>query len=40
MAVKQHGTAHDVASLNLYLAGPKARSVTEAMHTIKGGFGA
>jgi cyclic-di-GMP-binding biofilm dispersal mediator protein len=40
MAIKRHGTAADVASLALYLAGPHAGSITGAMHTIDGGFGA
>lgn len=40
MAIKQHGTADDVASLVRYLAGPHARGITGAMHTIDGGFGA
>ncbi len=40
MAIKRHGTAQDVASLTLYLAGPHAGGITGAMHTIDGGFGA
>lgn len=40
MAIKQHGTADDVASLVQYLSGPHARGITGAMHTIDGGFGA
>ncbi len=40
MAIKRHGTAADVASLVLYLAGPHASGITGAMHTIDGGFGA
>jgi cyclic-di-GMP-binding biofilm dispersal mediator protein len=40
MAIKHHGTAADVASLVLYLAGPHASGITGAMHTIDGGFGA
>ncbi len=40
MAIKRHGTADEVASLILYLAGPQARGITGAMHTIDGGFGA
>ncbi|WBO23712.1 SDR family oxidoreductase [Sphingomonas abietis] len=40
MAIKRHGTADDVASLVLYLAGPHAGGITGAMHTIDGGFGA
>ena len=40
MAIKRHGTAAEVASLVLYLAGPQARGITGAMHTIDGGFGA
>jgi len=40
MAIKKHGTASDVASLVRYLAGPHARGITGAMHTIDGGFGA
>ncbi len=40
MAIAQHGTSEDVASLTLYLSGPSARGITGAMHTIDGGFGA
>ena len=40
MAIKRHGTADEVASLVAYLAGPDARGITGAMHTIDGGFGA
>lgn len=40
MAIKQHGTADDVASLVRYLSGAHARGITGAMHTIDGGFGA
>ncbi|MDH4572496.1 SDR family oxidoreductase [Salinicola acroporae] len=40
MAIKRHGTAQDVAHLTAYLAGPHARGITGAMHTIDGGFGA
>ena len=40
MAIQRHGTADEVASLVLYLAGPQARGITGAMHTIDGGFGA
>lgn len=40
MAIKQHGTAADVARLTLYLAGPHAGGITGAAHTIDGGFGA
>lgn len=40
MAIKRHGTAADVASLVLYLAGPHAGGITGALHTIDGGFGA
>ena len=40
MAIKRHGTAADVASLVVYLAGPHAGGITGAMHTIDGGFGA
>lgn len=40
MAIKRHGSAADVASLVLYLAGPHAGGITGAMHTIDGGFGA
>ena len=40
MAIKQHGTSEEVSSLVLYLAGPHARGITGAMHTIDGGFGA
>lgn len=32
--------ADNVASLDLYLAGPQAREITGAIHTIDGGFGA
>jgi len=39
MAIKQYGTADDVASLVLYLAGPHAGGITGAMHTIDGGYG-
>lgn len=38
MAIKRYGTADEVASLALYLAGPQARGITGAMHTIDGGF--
>jgi len=40
MAIKRHGTADEVAALAHYLAGPRARGITGAMHTIDGGFGA
>ncbi|AJK46555.1 SDR family oxidoreductase [Burkholderia plantarii] len=40
MAIRRHGTAHEVASLVGYLASPPARGITGAMHTIDGGFGA
>ncbi len=40
MAIKQHGSAADVANLTLYMAGPYASGITGAMHTIDGGFGA
>ncbi|WP_210357337.1 SDR family oxidoreductase [Sphingomonas beigongshangi] len=40
MAIKRHGTADEVARLVLYLAGPHARGITGAMHTIDGGLGA
>jgi cyclic-di-GMP-binding biofilm dispersal mediator protein len=40
MAIKRHGTADEVAGMVAYLAGPEARIVTGAMHTIDGGFGA
>lgn len=40
MAIARHGTAAEVASLVLYLAGPQARGITGAMHTIDGGFSA
>ncbi|WP_027210023.1 SDR family oxidoreductase [Burkholderia sp. WSM2232] len=40
MAIRRHGTAHEVASLVMYLASPPARGITGAMHTIDGGFGA
>lgn len=40
MAIRRHGTPEEVASLVLYLAGPQARGITGAMHTIDGGFGA
>ena len=37
MAIKRYGTADEVASLTLYLAGPQARGTTGAFHTIGGG---
>ena len=40
MAIKRYGTADEVASLTLYLAGSQARGITGAMHTIDGGFAA
>ncbi|OHV13913.1 oxidoreductase [Kushneria phosphatilytica] len=40
MAIQRYGTAEDVASLALYLAGPHASGITGAMHTIDGGYGA
>lgn len=40
MSIKRYGTADEVASLTLYLAGPQARGITGAMHTIDGGFAA
>lgn len=40
MAIRRHGTAADVASLVLYLAGPHAGGITGAAHTIDGGFSA
>jgi cyclic-di-GMP-binding biofilm dispersal mediator protein len=40
MAIKRYGTADEVASLTLYLAGAQARGITGAMHTIDGGFAA
>lgn len=40
MAITRHGTADDVASLVLYLAGRRATGITGALHTIDGGFGA
>lgn len=40
MSIKRYGTADEVASLALYLAGPQARGITGAMHTIDGGFAA
>ncbi|HEX7782384.1 MAG TPA: SDR family oxidoreductase [Sphingobium sp.] len=40
MAIKRHGTPDEVAGMVAYLAGPEARIVTGAMHTIDGGFGA
>lgn len=40
MAIKRYGTADEVASLTLYLAGSEARGITGAMHTIDGGFAA
>ncbi|WP_245440733.1 hypothetical protein [Mesorhizobium sanjuanii] len=36
MAIKRYGTADEVASLTLYLAGTQARGITGAMHTIDG----
>lgn len=40
MAIRRHGIADEVASLVLYLARSRARGITDAMHTIDGGFGA
>jgi cyclic-di-GMP-binding biofilm dispersal mediator protein len=40
MAIKRYGTADEVASLAFYLAGPMARGITGAAHTIDGGFAA
>jgi cyclic-di-GMP-binding biofilm dispersal mediator protein len=40
MAIKRYGTADEVASLALYLAGAQARGITGAFHTIDGGFAA
>lgn len=40
MAIKRYGTADEVASLAVYLAGPQARGITGARHTIDGGFAA
>lgn len=40
MSIKRYGTADEVASLALYLAGPQARGITGAFHTIDGGFAA
>jgi cyclic-di-GMP-binding biofilm dispersal mediator protein len=40
MSIKRNGTADEVASLALYLAGPQARGITGTMHTIDGGFAA
>jgi cyclic-di-GMP-binding biofilm dispersal mediator protein len=40
MAIKRYGTADEVASLTLYLAGEQARGITGAMHTVDGGFAA
>lgn len=40
MAIKRYGTADEVASLTLYLAGTQARGITGAFHTIDGGFAA
>jgi cyclic-di-GMP-binding biofilm dispersal mediator protein len=40
MAIKRYGTADEVASLALYLAGTQARGITGAFHTIDGGFAA
>jgi cyclic-di-GMP-binding biofilm dispersal mediator protein len=40
MAIKRYGTADEVASLVLYLAGTHARGITGGMHTIDGGFAA
>lgn len=37
MSIKRYGTADEVASLTLYLAGPQARGTTGAFHTIGGG---
>jgi cyclic-di-GMP-binding biofilm dispersal mediator protein len=40
IAIKRYGTADEVASLAFYLAGPMARGITGAAHTIDGGFAA
>lgn len=40
MAIKRHGRPEEVAGMVAWLAGPEARFVTGAMHTIDGGFGA
>lgn len=40
MALKRHGKPEEVAGMVAWLAGPEARFVTGAMHTIDGGFGA
>jgi cyclic-di-GMP-binding biofilm dispersal mediator protein len=40
MAIKRYGTADEVASLVLYLAGTHARGITGGVHTIDGGFAA
>jgi cyclic-di-GMP-binding biofilm dispersal mediator protein len=40
MAIKRYGSADEVASLTLYLAGTQARGITGAFHTIDGGFAA
>jgi cyclic-di-GMP-binding biofilm dispersal mediator protein len=38
MTIKRYGAADEVASLVLYLAGPRARGISGSMHTIDGGF--
>ncbi|MBV0887953.1 SDR family oxidoreductase [Komagataeibacter oboediens] len=40
MAIKEHGSADDVAAYVSFLAGPTARGITGAMQTIDGGFSA
>lgn len=40
MALKRHGRPEEVASMVAWLAGPEAGSVTGAMDTIDGAFGA
>jgi cyclic-di-GMP-binding biofilm dispersal mediator protein len=40
MAIKRHGRPEEVAGMVTWLAGPEASSVTGAMHTIDGAFGA
>ena len=39
MAIKRHAQPEEVAGLAAYLVGPEAAIVTEAQHTIDGGFG-
>lgn len=40
MVIKRHGRPEEVAGMVAWLAGPEARFVTGALHTIDGGYGA